>query len=72
MQIFQVYGYFLRREDNEDEQLLVNQITAKKLISELNFDTDTHLIIDVTGIVMTKKQKADGMRPKKGISTKKE
>ncbi|CAD5208765.1 unnamed protein product [Bursaphelenchus xylophilus] len=54
-----VYGYFVRREDAEDEQLIVNHQTSKKPVTDFNFDLDTHLIIDVTGIVMTKKQKAD-------------
>uniref|UniRef100_A0AC35FPY5 Uncharacterized protein n=1 Tax=Panagrolaimus sp. PS1159 TaxID=55785 RepID=A0AC35FPY5_9BILA len=49
-----VYGYFVRRDEGGDEQLVINQTTFQKPISTYKLDSDTLIIIDVTGIVMAK------------------
>uniref|UniRef100_A0A7E4W1V0 RING-type domain-containing protein n=1 Tax=Panagrellus redivivus TaxID=6233 RepID=A0A7E4W1V0_PANRE len=49
-----VYGYFVRRDEGGDEQLVVNQTTHMKPISTYKLDSETLIIIDVTGIVMAK------------------
>ncbi|CAD5206098.1 unnamed protein product [Bursaphelenchus okinawaensis] len=61
-----VYGYFVRRDEADDEQLIVNNQTSRRLVSDYNFDVETHLIVDVTGIVMTKKQKAESAAKHRG------
>ncbi|KAI6218965.1 RING-type domain-containing protein [Aphelenchoides besseyi] len=50
----QVYGYFIRREDGEDELLPVTPITSQKFISEFRFDPESVIIVDMSGIVMSK------------------
>ncbi|KAK0402928.1 hypothetical protein QR680_016618 [Steinernema hermaphroditum] len=48
-----VYGYFVRRDDCDDEQLMVNKDTRFKPFKDLKID-DTMVIIDVTGIVQAR------------------
>ncbi|TKR69496.1 hypothetical protein L596_021648 [Steinernema carpocapsae] len=77
-----VYGYFVRRDDCDDEQLIVNRDTRLKRFKDLKID-DSMIIIDVTGIVMAKatgrtteymnqraeKESTDAPRSRRGRST---